>query len=130
MGKHIDKAPWDGPAGTHTLPVILGDGPARQVTRGMFVVFYAMVVGLAIAQILPVATVLVFASMPLMVRVWKVYGEPKPAESPFPNPVWPLWFAPHSFLRDPPRRWPADPRDDRGRDRRLVTGRIVSVIGR
>jgi 1,4-dihydroxy-2-naphthoate octaprenyltransferase len=33
-----------------------------------------------------------------MVRVWKVYGEPKPAESPFPNPVWPLWFAPHSFL--------------------------------
>jgi 1,4-dihydroxy-2-naphthoate polyprenyltransferase len=64
----------------------------------MFVVFYAMVVGLAIAQILPVATVLVFASMPLMVRVWKVYGEPKPAESPFPNPVWPLWFAPHSFL--------------------------------
>ena len=26
MGKHIDKAPWDGPAGTHTLPVILGDG--------------------------------------------------------------------------------------------------------
>jgi len=98
MGKHIDKAPWDGPAGTHTLPVILGDGPARQVTRGMFVVFYAMVVGLAIAQILPVATVLVFASMPLMVRVWKFYGEPKPAESPFPNPVWPLWFAPHSFL--------------------------------
>ncbi len=29
MGKHIDKAPWDGPAGTHTLPVILGDKVAR-----------------------------------------------------------------------------------------------------
>lgn len=98
MGKHIDKAPWDGPAGTHTLPVLLGDGPARQVTRGMFVAFYSLVVGLVIARILPVATVLVFASMPLMVRVWKVYGQPKPAESPVPNPVWPLWFAPHSFL--------------------------------
>ena len=98
MGKHIDKAPWDGPAGTHTLPVILGESKARQVTRGMFVVFYAMVVGLAIARVLPVATVLVFASLPLMARVWKVYGAPKPAESPFPNPVWPLWFAPHSFL--------------------------------
>ncbi len=98
MGKHIDKAPWDAPAGTHTLPVILGDGLARQVTRGMFVAFYALVVGLAIARILPVATVLVFASMPLMVQVWKVYGAPKPAESPMPNPVWPLWFAPHSFL--------------------------------
>ncbi|MBK5287794.1 MAG: prenyltransferase [Acidimicrobiia bacterium] len=98
MGKHIDKAPWDGPAGTRTLPVILGDAPARQVTRGMFVAFYAVVVGLVIARVLPVATVLIFASLPLMVRVWKVYGAPKPAESPMPNPVWPLWFAPHSFL--------------------------------
>ncbi|MEP6626098.1 MAG: prenyltransferase [Acidimicrobiia bacterium] len=98
MGKHIDKAPWDGPAGTHTLPVILGDGPARQVTRGMFVAFYALVAGLVIVRILPVATLLVFASIPLLGRVWKVYGEPKPAESPMPNPVWPLWFAPHSFL--------------------------------
>ena len=25
-------------------------------------------------------------------------GEPKPTESPMPNPVWPLWFAPHAFL--------------------------------
>ncbi len=98
MGKHIDKAPWDGPAGTRTLPVILGDGPARQVTRGMFVVFYALVAGLVVARILPIGTLLVFASLPLLARVWKVYGSPKPAESPMPNPVWPLWFAPHSFL--------------------------------
>ena len=129
MGKHIDKAPWDGPAGTHTLPVILGDGPARQVTRGMFVVFYAMVVGLAIAQILPVATVLVFASLPLMVRVWKVYGEPKPAESPFPNPVWPLWFAPHSFLVTRRAGGLLILGHDRGRDRRLVTPGRPAVIG-
>lgn len=98
MGKHIDKAPWDGPAGTHTLPVILGDNVARQVTRGMFVVFYALTTGLVIARILPVATLLVFASLNILVRVWKTYGEPKPKESPMPNPVWPLWFAPHSFV--------------------------------
>jgi 1,4-dihydroxy-2-naphthoate octaprenyltransferase len=98
MGKHIDKAPWDGPAGTHTLPVILGDRVARQVTRGMFVAFYALVAGLVAARVLPIATILVAGSFPLLARVWKVYGEPKPAESPFPNPVWPLWFAPHSFL--------------------------------
>ena len=98
MGKHIDKAPWDRPAGTRTLPVILGDGPARQVTRGMFVVFYALVAGLVIGRILPVATLLVYASLPLLAKVWEVYGDPKPAESPVPNPVWPLWFAPHSFL--------------------------------
>jgi 1,4-dihydroxy-2-naphthoate octaprenyltransferase len=98
MGKHIDKAPWDGPAGTHTLPVILGDKVARDVTRGMFVTFYLLVAGLVIAGILPVFTLLVFASFPILKKVWIVYGQPKPAESPMPNPVWPLWFAPHSFL--------------------------------
>jgi 1,4-dihydroxy-2-naphthoate octaprenyltransferase len=98
MGKHIDKAPWDGPDGTHTLPVILGERVARQVTRAMFVAFYLLVAGLVVAGVLPVATVLVVASFPLLVRVWRVYGAPKPAESPVPNPVWPLWFAPHSFL--------------------------------
>ena len=59
MGKHIDKAPWDGPAGTRTLPVILGDRVARQVTRGMFVAFYLLVAGFVVAQVLPVATLLV-----------------------------------------------------------------------
>ncbi|MET1001632.1 MAG: prenyltransferase [Acidimicrobiia bacterium] len=32
MGKHIDKIPWDGPDGTHTLPVLLGEARARAVT--------------------------------------------------------------------------------------------------
>lgn len=98
MGKHIDKAPWDGPAGTHTLPVILGDARARNVTRGMFVAFYLLVAVLVVATILPVFTLLVFLSYPLLVRVWKTFGAPKPAASPVPNPVWPLWFAPHAFL--------------------------------
>ena len=34
MGKHIDKLPWDGPANTRTLPVILGERTARTVTLG------------------------------------------------------------------------------------------------
>jgi 1,4-dihydroxy-2-naphthoate octaprenyltransferase len=98
MGKHIDKAPWDGPSGTRTLPVVLGDPAARQVTRGMFVAFYALVAAFAVSGILPVATLLVFGSLPLLAQVWRVYGQPKPAESPVPNPVWPLWFAPNAFL--------------------------------
>lgn len=98
MGKHIDKAAWDGPAGTRTLPVILGERRARAVTRGMFVSFYVLDVALVIAGILPVLTLLVLLSAPMFVKVWGVYGKPKPAESPVPNPVWPLWFAPTAFL--------------------------------
>ena len=98
MGKHIDKIPWDAPDGTRTLPVILGEARSRAVTKGMFVGFYAGVVALVAAQVLPIASLLVLASLPALVRAWRAYSEPKPAESPVPNPVWPLWFAAVSFL--------------------------------
>jgi 1,4-dihydroxy-2-naphthoate octaprenyltransferase len=98
MGKHIDKIPWDAPDGTRTLPVILGEAAARRITQGMFVLFYAGIVALVIARILPVAALLVFLSLPLLFRVFPEYSKPKPAESPKPNPVWPLYFAALSFL--------------------------------
>jgi 1,4-dihydroxy-2-naphthoate octaprenyltransferase len=98
MGKHIDKAAWDGPDGTNTLPVLLGDARARRLTQGMFVAFYGLVLVLAAVRVLPVWTIVVALSYPLAKRVWKAYDAPKPLESPVPNPVWPLWFAPHSFL--------------------------------
>ena len=98
MGKHIDKIPWDGPDGTNTLPVLLGDARSRRVTQGMFVAFFALIVVLVVLRVLPVWTLVVFASLRLARRVWNAYDSPKPAESPVPNPVWPLWFAPHSFL--------------------------------
>src|SRR5262245_61246195 len=40
MGKHIDKLPYDGPAGTHTLPVLLGEGRAKAITQAMMVTYY------------------------------------------------------------------------------------------
>jgi 1,4-dihydroxy-2-naphthoate octaprenyltransferase len=98
MGKHIDKIPWDAADGTHTLPVLLGEARARRVTQAMFAAFYVFVAALVIAQVLPVASLVVLLSFNVLVRVWKAYDEPKPAESPFPNPVWPLWFAAHSFV--------------------------------
>src|SRR5581483_6868446 len=98
MGKHIDKIPWDAPDGTHTLPVLLGEARARRVTQGMFVLFYLSVVALVAARVLPYAALLVFLSLPVLARVWRAYDLPKPAESPVPNPVWPLWFAPNSFV--------------------------------
>jgi 1,4-dihydroxy-2-naphthoate polyprenyltransferase len=98
MGKHIDKIPWDAPDGTHTLPVLLGEASARRLTQAMFVGFYASVIALVIARVLPVASLLVLLSLPVLRQTWKAYSQPKPAESPMPNPVWPLWFAAMSFL--------------------------------
>ena len=64
----------------------------------MFVVFYARCAALVIARILPVASLLVVFSLPVLRRTFAAYSQPKPAESPMPNPVWPLWFAALSFL--------------------------------
>ena len=98
MGKHIDKIPWDAPDGTHTLPVIMGEAAARRLTQGMFVVFYASIVALVIARVLPVGSLLVVLSFPVLRRTFAAYSQPKPDVSPIPNPVWPLWFAAMSFL--------------------------------
>jgi 1,4-dihydroxy-2-naphthoate octaprenyltransferase len=97
MGKHIDKIPWDAPDGTHTLPVIMGEAAARRLTQAMFVTFYVSIVALVIARVLPVASLLVFLSLPLLGKVFAAYLQPKPEKSPFPNPVWPLYFAALSF---------------------------------
>src|SRR6476620_3782300 len=70
MGKHIDKIPWDEPDGTHTLPVILGEARARKLTQAMFVGFYVSVIALVIARVLPVASVLVLLSLPVLRRTW------------------------------------------------------------
>jgi len=98
MGKHIDKLPWDAPKGIRTLPVRLGEARARRITQGMFVAFYLLVIALVGARVLPVATLLVALSLPRLRPVWRAFDEPKPAICPVPNPVWPLWFAPHAFL--------------------------------
>jgi len=98
MGKHIDKAEWDRPKGTHTLPVILGDRLARRVTQGMFVAFYAALAVLVLARILPWPSLLALGAVPRLVTVWKAFGRPAPAEPPPRYPVWPLWFAPHAFV--------------------------------
>jgi 1,4-dihydroxy-2-naphthoate octaprenyltransferase len=98
MGKHIDKIPWDAADGTRTLPVLLGEARARRLTQAMFVGFYASVAALVAARVLPVGALLVAGSANVMARAWRAYSEPKPAESPVPNPVWPLWFAAVSFV--------------------------------
>src|SRR5258706_1125899 len=98
MGKHMDKIPWDAPDGTHTLPVILGEARARRLTQAMFVGFYVSVIALVIARVLPVASLLVLLSFPVLRQTWTYYSQPKPAESPMPKPGLPFWFAALSFL--------------------------------
>jgi 1,4-dihydroxy-2-naphthoate polyprenyltransferase len=116
MGKHIDKIPWDAPDGTHTLPVLLGEGKARALTQRMMVSFYVLVVVLVGTGTLPIAALLVLLALPKLAQVWGPFSQPKPAEPPENFPIWPLWFAALAFVHT------------RRAGGLLVLGLIVGVI--
>ncbi len=98
MGKHVDKLPYDAPAGTRTLPVLLGEARAKALTRAMMGGYYVGVVALVVVAALPWPALLTLAAVPTLVAVWRAYGRPKPTEAPPDNPVWPLWWAPLAFV--------------------------------
>jgi 1,4-dihydroxy-2-naphthoate octaprenyltransferase len=98
MGKHIDKIPWDEPAGTRTLPVILGESRARVLTQAMMVAFYPLVAVLVATRTFPVAALVVVLALPKLVSVWGPISRPKPDEPPAGFPIWPLWYAAFAFL--------------------------------
>ena len=98
MGKHIDKAPYDAPLGVRTLPVLLGEGRAQALTRGLMAGFYVVVVLCAVVGALPWPALVVVAAFPKLVPVWRAFGRPKPDAPPAGFPVWPLWFAAAAFV--------------------------------
>ena len=98
MGKHIDKIPWDDPAGIHTLPVILGEERARRVTQWLMAAFYVTVAVCVAVGALPWPVAVVAGGLPVLVTAWRQLGEPRPDEPPEGFPIWPLWFAAFAFL--------------------------------
>lgn len=98
MGKHIDKLPYDAPAGTRTLPVLLREGPAKALTQAMMIGYYLGVIALVAVGGLPWPALLTFATAPLLISVVRRFGESKPTEPPPDNPVWPLWWAALAFV--------------------------------
>ena len=98
MGKHIDKLPWDAPKGVGTLPYLLGEARARQVTRALMIAFYPVVAVLVLLGALSVACVLVLLALPRLLEVLKTYGRPRPEAPPENYPVWPLWYVAAAFV--------------------------------
>jgi 1,4-dihydroxy-2-naphthoate octaprenyltransferase len=98
MGKHIDKLPYDAPAGTRTFPVVIGEGRAKALTVGMSIAFYVGIIALVIARALPWPALLALGGVPTLVWLVNRFREEKPTEPPPNNPVWPLYWAPIAFV--------------------------------
>lgn len=100
IGKHIDKLDADKSKGIHTIPVLIGERASLWVNMGLMVAYYLVVVSLVLAGTLSVWVFLVVLAVPRLVRVLKIYREPKPAEAPENFPVWPLWFVAAAFYHN------------------------------
>jgi 1,4-dihydroxy-2-naphthoate octaprenyltransferase len=101
FGKHIDKLDMDEAKHIHTLPVILGERPARYGVVVMIVLQYALVVYLIVSGFFTPMLLLVFLSLPVFFNnVLPMYRHPRPKERPadYRADVWPLWFVASAFF--------------------------------
>ena len=116
MGKHLDKADKDRAKGVRTLPVVLGDRRAKELTQLMVWTFYLAIVALVTAGMLPWPALLALVSIPRANRFIQTLATPTPAtpaeafalaEEVIPAdlkarfqpdlplaayPLWPLWY--------------------------------------
>ena len=98
FGKHIDKIEADTAKGIRTLPVILGEAQARWVAQALLISFFAVLALLVLTGTLGVWTLAAFAAVPRLVRVLRVFAQPRPTAAPPSFPIWPLWYVAWAFL--------------------------------
>lgn len=98
FGKHIDKIGPDSKMGIHTLPVILGEAPARRVAQGLMIAFYPIVIGSALIGWIGPFVMLVVFGIPLLLKVLRQFSLPRPDAPPEGYVGWPLWYVGGAFM--------------------------------
>jgi 1,4-dihydroxy-2-naphthoate octaprenyltransferase len=97
IGKHVDKYEQDSAKGIHTLPVLLGKRTSLRLNQLLMIAFYPIVGLLVLRGDLGWGVLLVAFAIPRLVRVLKVYDEPKPEKAPEGFLIWPLWYVAIAF---------------------------------
>jgi 1,4-dihydroxy-2-naphthoate octaprenyltransferase len=100
IGKHVDKYEQDSAKGIHTLPVLLGKQTSLRLNEGLMIAFYPIVALLVLRGDLGWGVLLVAFAIPRLLKVLKVYNEPKPATAPEGFLIWPLWYVAIAFYHN------------------------------
>jgi len=101
FGKHIDKYEMDKERRIHTLPVVMGEKPARFTLLGMLILQYILTLVLVISGYYTLAMAAVVLAIPTFRRIWPMFKTPKPAEKPADYPdVWPNYFVAAAFIHN------------------------------
>jgi 1,4-dihydroxy-2-naphthoate polyprenyltransferase len=99
FGKHLDKLDFDRSRGIRTMPIVLGESLARQVTIALSALMYVSAMALAVWQgMWPLF--LVLGALPLLLLVVRFYRRPKPSQPPEGYRGWPLWFVGAAFIHN------------------------------
>lgn len=102
VAKHIDKADNDRERGIHTLPVVVGTGPARGLVLVMVAAQYAIAAGLVATGRLGWPVLACLAAVPLLRYLVPVFSRDTPDSPPegYPAAAWPLWFVSFAFVHN------------------------------
>lgn len=101
FGKHIDKYEADKERKIHTLPVVIGEKPARVILLGMLILQYLSTFYLILTGFFTWVMLAVLLAIPSLLKIWPMFKAPKPAEKPahFPE-VWPNYFVAAAFYHN------------------------------
>ncbi|OGO29063.1 MAG: ubiquinone biosynthesis protein UbiA [Chloroflexi bacterium RBG_16_54_11] len=101
FGKHIDKYLMDKERNIHTLPVIIGERPARDALVAMLILQYILTLVLVLTGYYTLVMAAVVLAIPTLRRIWPMFKAPKPAEKPTEYPdVWPNYFVAAAFVHN------------------------------
>lgn len=101
LGKHIDKSADDRQRKVHTLPVLIGEKPARFLNMAVLALIYLTIFYLVfVTQFFsPVMLIVLFAGKRWL-YAFGALTKPRPAEPPKEWPGWPTWFSGFAFYHN------------------------------
>ncbi len=101
LGKHTDKMKEDKVKGVRTLPVLLGEPAARDVTISAILLSYLITIYLIFVPrfFTPVLLLILVAIKPAQIAI-KRLSAPRPSEPPAGYPIWPRWFSTVCFVHN------------------------------
>ena len=82
FGKHIDKYEADKARRIYTLPVVIGEKPARVILVGMLILQYVFTFYLIATGFFSWVMAAVLLALPSFRRIFPMFRAPKPAEKP------------------------------------------------
>lgn len=101
LGKHIDKSFEDGKKHVHTLPVLIGEKPARFLDMAILLLIYLTIIYLVfVTRYFSPAMLITLLAGKRWLYAFGALFKQRPTEPPKEWPGWPTWFSGFAFYHN------------------------------